>query len=144
MHALLDKTTDRYLTLIGLNAPDKKDMTPSQTPAVTPLRRILVASVREYILYVFSDFKNVLFLHFYHKTLCSHGYAVVVCLSIGPSIKSCCSTKTAKHRIMEMSHDSTRTLVFWRQRYRQISNRDFPNNGTKCRWSRLKEVTFDK
>jgi len=51
---------------------------------------------------------------FYHAMLCMHGTShgpVSLCLSV--SVTSRCSTKMAKHRIIQTKpHDSSGTLVF--------------------------------
>ena len=59
----------------------------------------------------------------YRAMLCirgtSHGPVSVrppVCLSVRPSVTSRCSTKTAKRRITQTSHDSPGALVFLSQR----------------------------
>jgi len=44
----------------------------------------------------------------------------------------------AKSRIMQtMPHNSPGTLVFWRRKSQQNSNRVIPNGGAKCRWGGL-------
>ena len=47
--------------------------------------------------------------------------AMALCPSVCPSVTSRCSTKTAKRRITQITpHDTPKTLVFWRQRSREI------------------------
>ena len=91
-------------------------------------------------------------LHFYRAMLCirgtSHG-PVSVCLSVCPSVclsvTSRCSTKTAKRRITQTTpHDSTGTLVSWRQRSPRNSTGITPYEGTECRWGGSKSATFDQ
>jgi len=69
----------------------------------------------------------------YHFTTWCHAstvYATVMCLSV----TSQCSTETNKRRIMQSTpYDSPGTLVIWRQRHRQNSDRVIPNGGAKCR-----------
>jgi len=73
--------------------------------------------------------------HFTRTTLASAGIiAVVVCLSVRPSITSRRSTEMVKRRITQTtSHDSPGTLVFWRRKSWQNSNEitstDEPNAG---------------
>jgi len=79
--------------------------------------------------------------------LLSAVYAVVVCLSVcvcvSVTLRYC--IKTAKHRITQTTpHDSPMTLVYWCQISRRNSNGITPYGGDKCRWSRLKFVTFDE
>ena len=86
---------------------------------------------------------------FYRAMLCmrgtSHGpVSVCLCLSVFLSVKSRCSTKTAKHRITQTPHDSTGTLVFCCQRSPRHSTGITPCVGAKCRWDGSKSATFDK
>jgi len=60
-------------------------------------------------------------------------YAVVVCPSVGLSVRRRYCVKTVKRRITQTTtHDSPRTLVFWYQ------SGVIPNVGAKCRWNRIK------
>jgi len=50
-------------------------------------------------------------------------YAIIVCLSVSPSITCRCYIKTAIHRNTQTTRcDSPGNLVFWRQRSRRNSN----------------------
>ena len=86
-------------------------------------------------------------IFFYRAMLCirgtSHG-PVSVCPPVRLPVTSRCSTKTAKHRIIQRTpHDSAMTLVFWRQRSPRNSTRVTPYAGAKCRWGGSKSATFD-
>ena len=66
------------------------------------------------------------------------------CVSVCPSVTSRCSTEADKRRIMQTTpHDSPGTLVFWRWKSRQNSNRVTPNGSAKCRCDSWKLATFD-
>jgi len=70
-------------------------------------------------------------------------YAMGLCLCL--SVTSQCSTKTDKLKIKQTTpHDSSGSLVFWRQRSVRNSTGINPCGGAKCRWGWLKLVTFDK
>jgi len=70
--------------------------------------------------------------------------AVIVCLSVCLSVRSWCSNKTAKRRIMQtVPHDSPWTVVFWSQSSWRNLNAVTPN-GQQCRWVTLKLMTIDK
>ena len=72
-------------------------------------------------------------------------YAVVVCLSVCPSVTSRCSAKTTELMITRTApHDCPGNLVFWCWRSRQNSNWVTPNGGAKCRWGGLKLSTSDE
>jgi len=71
---------------------------------------------------------------FYRAMLCirgtSHGP-----VSVRLSVTSRSSTKTAKRRITQTtSHDTSVTLVFWRQRSPRNSTGVTPYGGAECRW----------
>jgi len=88
------------------------------------------------------------FCSFYRAMLCirgtSHG-PVSVRPSVRPSVTSRSSTKTAKHGITQTTpHDSTGTLVFWRQRSPRNSTGVSPYEGAECRWGGSKSATFDQ
>ena len=77
--------------------------------------------------------------------LLSAVYAVVVCLCVCVSVTLRYCIKTAKHRITQTTpHDSPMTLVIWCQISWRNSNGITPYGGDKCRWGRLKFVTFDE
>jgi len=58
--------------------------------------------------------------------------------SVCQSVRSQCSTQTAKRRIMQiMPHNSPGTSVFWCQKSWQNSKGEPPNGGAKCRWGSL-------
>jgi len=64
----------------------------------------------------------------------SHG-PVSVSVRLCLSVTSRCSTKTAQHRITQITpHDSPRTLIFSRQRSLRNSTEVTPYGGAKCRW----------
>jgi len=80
----------------------------------------------------------------YASAVTSHG-PVSVSVCVGLSVTSRCSTKTAKRRITKIKpHDSTGTLVFWRQRSPRNSTGVTPYESAKCRWGGSKSATFDK
>ena len=61
--------------------------------------------------------------------------AVIVCLSVCPSVTSRSCTKMAKPRItLRTAYDSLETLVFRCQKYWRNSNDITPNGGAKERW----------
>jgi len=75
--------------------------------------------------------------------------AMALCLSVCPSVclsvTSRCSTKTAKRRITQTTpHDSTGTLVSWRQRSPRNSTGVTSYEDTECRWGGSKSATFDQ
>jgi len=70
---------------------------------------------------------------------------VSVCLSVSVSVTLRYCIKTAQRRITQTTpHDSPMTLVFWCQISWRNSNGITPYGGDKCRWGRLKFVTFDE
>jgi len=74
--------------------------------------------------------------------------AMALCLSVHPfvrlSVTSRCSTKTAKRRITQTTHDSQLTLVSWRQRSPRNSTGVTSSEGAECRWGGSKSATFDQ
>jgi len=75
---------------------------------------------------------------FTRPTLSSAVLAVVVCLSVRPSVTSRCSTETVKRRITQaVPRDSPGTLIFCCRKSRQNSNGVTANGGVICRWCRL-------
>ena len=76
-------------------------------------------------------------------------YAVIVCLSVRPSVISRCPTKTAKRRITQITpYNSTWTVVYWRQKKisakcKGVTPTSLPR-GALYRWGRLKSVIFDQ
>jgi len=76
--------------------------------------------------------------HFYRASYASAVLAVIVCLSVRPSVTSRSCTKIAKPRItIRTTYDSTETLVFRCQKSRRNSNDITPNEGAKWRWGRF-------
>ena len=70
---------------------------------------------------------------------------VSVCVSVYVSVTLRYCIKTAKRRITQTTpNDSPMILVFWCQRSWRNSNGITPYGGDKCRWGRLKLVTFDE
>ena len=89
---------------------------------------------------------NTTYYIFTARRYASAVLAVIVCLSVRPSVRlSVCPsdtsrscTKMAKHRIRQTTpYDSTETLVFRCQKSWRNSNDITPNGGTKERWVRF-------
>ena len=81
--------------------------------------------------------------HFYRASYASTVLAVIVCLSVRPSVTSRSCTKMAKPRIaLRTSYDSPGTLVFRCQKSWQNSYDITPNGGAKQRSSRFTSALF--
>ena len=84
------------------------------------------------------------FIRFYRAMPCMRGtsqgpVSVCICLCLCLSVTSRCSTKTAKHRNIQIKpHDSSETLVFCCQRSSRNSTGSSPYEGGS------KSATFDK
>ena len=64
--------------------------------------------------------------------------AVIMCLSVRPSVTSRSCTKMAKPRLtLRTAYDSPETLVFRYQKSWRNSNDITPNGGAKERWGRF-------
>ena len=69
--------------------------------------------------------------------------SVCLCVCVSVTLRYC--IKMAKLRITQTTpHDSPMILVFWCQISWRNSNGITPYGGDKCRWGRLKLVTFDE
>ena len=77
------------------------------------------------------------------RGICRRHVSVCLCVCLSVTLRYC--IKTAKCRITQTTpHDSPVTLVIWCQRSWRNSNGITPYGGDKCRWGRLKLVTFDE
>ena len=83
---------------------------------------------------------------YYRASYASAVYAVIVCLSVRPSVshKSKLSMM-AKSRMKQTTlYDSPGTLVFCCQNSWRHSNEITPNRGAKQRWGRFEAALFDQ
>jgi len=88
----------------------------------------------------------VLYRIFTARRHASAVYAVVLCLSVCLSVTSRCSAETVKRKITQTaSHDSPGTLVLWRRRSDQNSNRVTPTEapnagGIGWNWGDFRQI----
>ena len=83
-------------------------------------------------------FRRCLYTVFTARRYASAVLAVIVCLSVCPSVTSRSCTKMAKPRItLRTAYDSPETLVFRCQKSWRNSHDISPNGGAKERWGRF-------
>ena len=81
--------------------------------------------------------------HYAKRGICHRRVSVCLSVCLSDTLRYC--TKTAKRRITEiMPHDSSGNLVFCCQKSLRNSKGVTPYRSDKCRWGRLKLVTFDE
>jgi len=88
----------------------------------------------------------ILILNIIARGYASAVYAVVVCMSVSPSVTSWHCTKTAKHRIIQIApHDSPGTVVFWCHAKTSANfQRSHPKRGRQIEVRKLKAAIFYK